>query len=193
MKLIHRIRHPKKLLVVNPPTLVIKLYLTSLICRVIMEHEINIKREALEELEDGEPPRLEIADGNHSRTSPTSPPQTQVQSQVQPRPLVNNKDVVESLLLLGREAVLSNESRQRAASVSDLASPETAAASEAFSLRRHSSGSDIHSVNNANPIPKGFGEIGENSAIGGNVTYYQVCNLSLSMSLEYLGLQPLNF
>ena len=70
-----------------------------------MEHEINIKREALEELEDGEP-RLEIAENQQSSRG-GSPENSQQQS---PR-LESSKDAVESLLLLGREAVLSPESR----------------------------------------------------------------------------------
>ena len=72
-----------------------------LIYRVVMEHQmlhrdLNIKSE--DDGSDGEP-KLEIADH-------------------QPEPVPSNQDAVESLLLLGRQAVVSPESRQRAASLS---------------------------------------------------------------------------
>merc|ERR1711963_510637 len=102
MKLIHKIRHPKKL--------------------VIMEHENSVKSEV--DLESDSEPKLEIAEE-------------------QPHHSHMNTDAVESLLMLGRQPVVSTE-RQRAASTSS----SMPASEEARSLlRRHSSGSsDASSV-----------------------------------------------
>jgi hypothetical protein len=142
-----------------------------------MEHEISVKRELNIEVDissDSEP-QLEIADDHHNDHDQDQP----VPSGGGPTRIVTNgsggimetsKDVVESLLLLGRQAVLSPESqRQRAASVSISPSTTLNLAMSLTSLnRRHSSGSDIPLMNQVHRNHH------DQDGTGAVVTYYQV-------------------
>ena len=121
-----------------------------MIFRVIMEHEmISVKNEELicgidEGSDEGEP-KLEIAE--NLTTSSSSPVASNT-----------NQEAVESLLMLGRQAVVGPEAlqRQRAASMSSVAELQSD-----IPIRRHSSSSE------SRVPPQDKGAV---------VSYYQVRN-----------------
>ena len=109
-----------------------------MIFRVIMEHEmISVKNEliGIDEGSDEGEPKLEIAENS----SPIPTPINGLQPQPHQASIPTNQEAVESLLMLGRQAVVGPEAlqRQRAASMSSVAD----LASE-LPIRRHSSSSE---------------------------------------------------
>ena len=144
-----------------------------MIFRVIMEHEmISVKKEELicgidEGSDEGEP-KLEIASAPENLTTSNR------DDYHHPNPMgVNNgssstnQEVVESLLMLGRQAVVGPEAlqRQRAASMSSVAELQSD-----IPIRRHSSSSESR-------VPPSHDK-------GAVVSYYQVNYSNLTFSIQ---------